>query len=81
MVISKDTPGKIKFVAMVPCHNNMNKQERKKEIHVLGFSRFMATAAPVTAGQVFLDTAASVTDRGACTRVQQEEQVDGFRWT
>ena len=54
---------------MVSCHNNMNKRERKKEIHVLGFSRFMATAAFVSAVQVFLDSAAGVADRRVGARI------------
>lgn len=57
--------GPIEFVAMACCRNNMDKQERKKEIHVLGFSRFMASSAVVSDVQVLLDTVAVLADRFA----------------
>src|SRR5579859_7956095 len=80
MVRSKDTPHTRKFVVMATCHNNINKQtrKRKKESHVLRFMAIGAFAVPI---QIFLDSAAGSAVRGDGARLQQEEQVGGLRWT
>ena len=76
---SKDLPHKLTSVAMAGCHDNIDKRLRKKEIHVLGFSRFMASRAFVSDVQVLLGVAAGAGDRGAGAWLQQEKSVDGLR--